>query len=188
MRRLLPAVGVIFWLTTILLAPPLVMAVQPVSGQDVPATVNVESSMIPNEEISEVKPEMQVAYEAYEARKKAEEEQRQAEEAEKQRQAEATQAQGSSSSGSSGGGTSSGGGGGDAWGILSSIIAQYPILEGTVVYFQETPNGWEGCAYVRSGTILVNPNHTYPLYDIIYHEAMHILDWRQDNDIDNDDR
>lgn len=144
------------------------------------------------------KSDMEMAVEQYMARKAEEEAQRQAA-AQAAAEQEASRSSGASTkrvasggSGGTGGGSPAPSSGGyseqeQANAILAGIIAQYPILAGTVVYIQQTPNGWEGAAYYKSGVILVNPNHTYPLYDIIYHEAMHVLDWREDGKIDNND-
>lgn len=71
--------------------------------------------------------------------------------------------------------------------ILASYIARYPILRGVQVYIRDCPNNWQGCAYYRQGIILIDPDHTAPLSSIIAHEVQHILDYRQDNDIDNND-
>ncbi len=71
--------------------------------------------------------------------------------------------------------------------ILARYIARYPILKGVQVYVRECPNNWQGCAYYKQGIILVDPDHTAPLERIIAHEVQHIIDWRQDNDIDNND-
>lgn len=151
----------------------------------VPATTNLElhqadlKTLVPPKGEQTGKSAMEVAIEQAQARKAQEEAQKQAE-------------QNAASQASSGGAAQEERAANyseqdEANAILASIIAQYPILAGTVVYIRETPNGWEGCAYYKSGVILVSPYHTYPLYDIIWHEAMHILDWREDNDIDNND-
>jgi len=159
-------------------------AVQPRS------TLNFKSTVIPRADAAAEKSDMQTAIENYNA-KVAAEEQRKAEEAARAQQAQASG--GGSGSGGSGGGSneesyaSASGGEEDAWSILAGLIAEYPILEGTSVSFGDA-QGYEAITYYRSGTIVISPSHTYPLSTLIYHEAMHILDWRQDNDIDNDDR
>jgi len=71
--------------------------------------------------------------------------------------------------------------------ILASYIARYPILKGTVIYVRDCPNNWQGCAYYTKGIILIDPDHTAPLADIVAHEVRHILDWRTDHDIDYND-
>lgn len=145
------------------------------------------------------KSDMEIAVEQYMTRKASEEAQRQAA-AQAAAQEQEAAGKGSSSAAvehSVSGGESGAGGPfsasagyseqDEANAILAGLIAQYPLLQGSVVYIQETPNGWEGAAYYKSGVILVNPNHTYSLYEIIYHEAMHILDWREDGKIDYND-
>ncbi len=156
------------------------------------STLDFSSTMIPQAGVATEKSDMQTAIDNYNA-KIAAEEQRKAEEAARAQQEAQAAANNTSSGGGSGGGgeesyASGGGGGGeDLWGVWSSIVAQYPILEGTSVSYGDA-QGYEAIAYYRSGTVIVNPNHTYPLYEILYHEAMHIIDWRSDGDIDNDDR
>jgi hypothetical protein len=71
--------------------------------------------------------------------------------------------------------------------ILARYIARYPILRGVQVYIRECPNNWQGCAYYKQGIILIDPDHTASLERIIAHEVQHIIDWRQDHDIDNND-
>ncbi len=71
--------------------------------------------------------------------------------------------------------------------ILAGFINANPILAGTVVYVRDCPNNWQGCAYYTKGVILVDPDHTASLRDIIWHECLHIIDWREDGDIDNND-
>lgn len=71
--------------------------------------------------------------------------------------------------------------------ILARYIARYPILRGVQVYIRDCPNNWQGVAYYKQGIILIDPDHTAPLERIIAHEVQHIIDWRQDNDIDNND-
>lgn len=71
--------------------------------------------------------------------------------------------------------------------ILARYIARYPILRGVQVYIRDCPNNWQGCAYYKQGVILIDPDHTAPLESIIAHEVQHILDWRSDHDIDNND-
>jgi len=71
--------------------------------------------------------------------------------------------------------------------ILASLIAKYPILQGSTVHIRPCPNGWQGCCWYKRGEIWVDPNHRASLSDIIQHECMHIIDWREDGDIDHND-
>ncbi|MEW6188711.1 MAG: hypothetical protein AB1466_01155 [Actinomycetota bacterium] len=71
--------------------------------------------------------------------------------------------------------------------ILASLIARYPILQGSTVHIRSCPNGWQGCCWYKRGEIWVDPNHRASLSDIIHHECMHIIDWREDGDIDHND-
>lgn len=71
--------------------------------------------------------------------------------------------------------------------ILAGQIAKYPILKGTTVEIGPTPNNYQAVAYYTIGRIVINPNHVASLQRIIEHECAHIIDWRQDGDIDNND-
>lgn len=62
--------------------------------------------------------------------------------------------------------------------ILAQYIAKYPICKGATVYMGKTPGGSEGCVYLGSGTIIVNPNHTSSLSYIIGHEINHLRQYR----------
>lgn len=140
------------------------------------------NKLVPPRAESTSKSEMEMAVEQAAARKAQEEAQKQAEQNAAQN---ATRSAGSSGDSAQEERVANYSEQDEANAILASIIAQYPILAGSVVYIRETPNGWEGCAYYKSGVILVSPYHTYPLSEIIWHEAMHILDYREDGKIDN---
>lgn len=72
--------------------------------------------------------------------------------------------------------------------ILASYIAKYPILEGVTIKVQVPTNPkWQGCTYYAIGLIIINPNHVASLEKIIRHECEHIIDWREDGDIDHND-
>lgn len=73
--------------------------------------------------------------------------------------------------------------------ILASLIRRYPILKGTYIVFGSTPNGnkYQAVCYYTIGKIVINPSHTASLSSIIHHECMHVIDWREDHDIDHDD-
>lgn len=71
--------------------------------------------------------------------------------------------------------------------ILNAFILKYPILKGVKIYVKDCPNNWQGCAYYTKGIILIDPDHTAPLERIIEHEIKHIIDWREDYDIDYND-
>jgi hypothetical protein len=71
--------------------------------------------------------------------------------------------------------------------ILASLIAKNPILQGTTVYVRDCPHNWQGCTYYESAVIWIDPDHAAPLEKIMVHECNHIIDWRSDGDIDNND-
>jgi hypothetical protein len=68
--------------------------------------------------------------------------------------------------------------------ILAFQIAKNPILIGTNVYIKDCSNNWQACAFYQAGIILIDPDHKASLEEIISHECNHIIDWRQDGDID----
>ncbi len=67
--------------------------------------------------------------------------------------------------------------------ILASRIATYPILQGATVEFGNTKGNPQGICYYKSGRIVINPNHTRSLETIINHEIWHIIDWRDNGQI-----
>lgn len=71
--------------------------------------------------------------------------------------------------------------------ILDFQILKNPILQGTKIYIQNCPNNWQGCAFYELGVIWIDPDHKQPLKEIVVHECNHIIDWRQDGDIDYND-
>lgn len=71
--------------------------------------------------------------------------------------------------------------------LLNAEIAKNPILVGTTIKIQECPNDWQACAWYKRGEIWVDPDHRAPLERIISHEVAHIIDWREDGDIDYND-
>lgn len=71
--------------------------------------------------------------------------------------------------------------------ILASLIAKNPILIGTTIFVKDCPHNWQGCTYYKSAVIWIDPDHRAPLEKIITHECNHIIDWRSDGDIDNND-
>ncbi len=70
---------------------------------------------------------------------------------------------------------------------MRSLIAQNPLLAGATVQIRECPHNWQGCVYYKSGEIWIDPDHKASLQKILSHECEHIVDWRSDGDIDNND-
>jgi len=68
--------------------------------------------------------------------------------------------------------------------ILARYIAQYPILQGTTVAIGDTPSGYQAVCYYQSGRIQINTNHTVSLERILAHEIWHVIDWRDNGQID----
>jgi hypothetical protein len=68
--------------------------------------------------------------------------------------------------------------------ILASRIAMYPMLEGSTVEFGDTGGNPQAICYYKSARIVINPNYTVSLERIIDHEIWHIIDWRDNGQID----
>lgn len=127
---------------------------------------------------------METAVADYVAKKQAEEAAKAAEAAAVQQAAAAAATAAAAGGGGGGGGNQSSGGGesyaaapsndeGDAWAILASYG-----LDGVSLSFGDA-QGYEAIAYYKSGHIVINPNHTYPLRTLIAHEVNHIIAYRQ---------
>ena len=67
--------------------------------------------------------------------------------------------------------------------ILAARIAMYPILKGATVEVGDTKGNAQAICYYKSGRIIINPNHTVSLQRIIDHEIWHIIDWRDNGQI-----
>jgi hypothetical protein len=68
--------------------------------------------------------------------------------------------------------------------ILAQYVSKYPILQGATVTIGDTPNGYQAVSYYQSGRIVINTNHTVSLERILAHEIWHIIDWRDNGQID----
>jgi hypothetical protein len=68
--------------------------------------------------------------------------------------------------------------------ILRSLIAEHPILEGTIVRIGHTPGTYQAVAYYTEGEIVISPSHTASLSRILNHEIWHVIDWRDNHHID----
>jgi hypothetical protein len=66
--------------------------------------------------------------------------------------------------------------------ILAGYVAKYPILKGTTVEFGDA-RGHQAIALYKSGRIIISPTHTASLERIIGHEIWHIIDWRDNGQI-----
>jgi len=78
---------------------------------------------------------------------------------------------------------SSSGGIAEARAILARYVSTYPILQGTTVNFGDTRGNPQAIVYYKSGRIMINPNHTVSLERIVAHEVWHIIDWRDNGQI-----
>ena len=71
----------------------------------------------------------------------------------------------------------------EAQAIVASLIKQYPVLKGTTVEFGDA-HGYQAIAFYQSGRIIVSPDHTASLERILTHEVWHIIDYRDNGQID----
>ncbi len=71
----------------------------------------------------------------------------------------------------------------EARAILARYVSTYPILQGTSVEFGDTRGNPQAIVYYKSARIIINPNHTVSLERIIAHEIWHIIDWRDNGQI-----
>lgn len=68
---------------------------------------------------------------------------------------------------------------------LARLKAEYPrYLSGVTVSIGATPNGYQAVCYYREGRIVVKPDHTASMEDILSHEIWHVIDWRDNGCID----
>jgi hypothetical protein len=67
--------------------------------------------------------------------------------------------------------------------LLASRIAMYPILKGATVEIGDTKGNASAICYYKSGRIVINANHKASLERIINHEIWHIIDWRDNGQI-----
>lgn len=81
-------------------------------------------------------------------------------------------------------GQTSGGELAQAKAILASLIAQHPVLKGTTVEIGDTPGDYQAVAYYKSGRIVISTSHTASLERILNHEVWHVIDWRDNGQID----
>ncbi len=77
----------------------------------------------------------------------------------------------------------SSGGIAEARAILARYVSTYPILQGTTVEFGDSRGNPQAIVYYKSARIIINPNHTVSLERIIAHEIWHIIDWRDNGQI-----
>jgi hypothetical protein len=68
--------------------------------------------------------------------------------------------------------------------LLETLQAKYRHLEGVTVEFGDTPNGEEAVAYYTEGEIVISASHTVSIRKILAHEIWHVIDWRDNGQID----
>jgi hypothetical protein len=68
--------------------------------------------------------------------------------------------------------------------ILDVLKARYRSLDGVTVVLGETPRGEQAIAYYTEGRIVVSRSHSVSLDKILAHEIWHIIDWRDNGQLD----
>lgn len=66
---------------------------------------------------------------------------------------------------------------------LEAQIQRHPILEGVTVELSDTLD-YQAVAYYTEGRIVISSAHTASIDRIIEHEVWHVIDWRDNGQID----
>ena len=68
--------------------------------------------------------------------------------------------------------------------VLAALADTYDHLEGVTVEFGHTPHGEQAVAYYTSGRIVIGPERSASIEQILEHEIWHIIDWRDNGRLD----
>lgn len=68
--------------------------------------------------------------------------------------------------------------------MLRELQSEYRLLDGVTVRIGSTPRHAEAIAYYTRGEIVINTGHTVTLERILAHEIWHIIDWRDNGQLD----
>jgi hypothetical protein len=68
--------------------------------------------------------------------------------------------------------------------VLEDLAATYRHLEDVTVAMGATPQGEQAVAYYTEGQIVVSPAHTHSIERILAHEVWHVIDWRDNGQLD----
>lgn len=68
--------------------------------------------------------------------------------------------------------------------VLERLSSEYRHLDGVVLTFGRTPGNKQAVAYYSEGKIVVSPDHATSIDAILAHEVWHIIDWRDNGQLD----
>jgi len=68
--------------------------------------------------------------------------------------------------------------------LLAEHAAVYRHLDGVTIHEGPTPQGEQAVSYYTDGEIVISPDHTATLEDIVAHEIWHVIDWRDNGRMD----
>ena len=68
--------------------------------------------------------------------------------------------------------------------ILGEMKGRYRYLDGVTVRIGATPNDEQAVAYYTEGEIVISRTHTVGLEKILAHEIWHVIDWRDNGQLD----
>jgi hypothetical protein len=68
--------------------------------------------------------------------------------------------------------------------ILRKSAADYRYLDGVTVSIGSTPRGEQAVAYYTESRIVISRTHTVSIEKILAHEIWHIIDWRDNGELD----
>jgi hypothetical protein len=68
--------------------------------------------------------------------------------------------------------------------VLDGLKARYRGLDGVRVVLGETPRGEQAVAYYTEGRIVISRSHSVTIDKILAHEIWHIIDWRDNGQLD----
>jgi len=68
--------------------------------------------------------------------------------------------------------------------VLSGLKARYRYLGDVTVTMGTTPKGEEAVAYYTEGRIIISRTHTVSIDKILAHEVWHVIDWRDNGQLD----
>ena len=68
--------------------------------------------------------------------------------------------------------------------ILDGLKSKYRGLEGVTVRMGSTPNHEQAVAYYTQSEIVISPEHSATLEEILAHEVWHVIDWRDNGRLD----
>ena len=68
--------------------------------------------------------------------------------------------------------------------LLAEHAETYRYLGDVTIHEGLTPKGEQAVSYYTDGEIVISPDHTAALEDIVAHEIWHVIDWRDNGRID----